>query len=138
MSEENKGVARRYVQQFWNEGRVDLFEEIVAQDAVAHTNQGDADYEGWKQGAGMLRKAFPDFHITVEDEMSADSKVVQRWTLSGTNQGDYLGISATGKKVVWSAIAIFRLSGAKIAEVWVQGDNLSMMQQLGVVPSPGG
>jgi steroid delta-isomerase-like uncharacterized protein len=138
MSEGNKAIARRYVEEFWNERRFDLFDELVAQDAVSHTNQGDADFEGWKQGVGILRTAFPDFHITVEDEMAVDSKVVQRWTLRGTNQGELLGIPATGKKAVWPAIVIFRLSGAKIAEIWVQGDSLGMMQQLGVVPSPGG
>ena len=137
MSKGNKAIARRYVEEFWNEGRFDLFDELVAQDAVSHTNQGDADVEGWRQGAGMLRNAFPDFHITVEDEMTVDSKVVQRWTLSGTNQGELLGRPATGKKAVWPAIAIFRLSGAKIAEVWVQGDSLGLMQQLGAIPTPG-
>lgn len=138
MSEENTAIARRYVEEFWNDRRVDLFDELVAQDGVSHTNQGDADIEGWRQGVGMLRNAFPDFHITVEDEMAVDSKVVQRWILSGTHQGELLGIPATGKKVAWPAIAIFRLSGTKIAEVWVQGDSLGMMQQLGAIPSPGG
>jgi steroid delta-isomerase-like uncharacterized protein len=138
MSEENKAIARRYVEQFWNEGRIDLFEEIVAEDAVSHTTRGDAGAEGWKQGAGMLRNAFPDIRITLDDEMAVDGKVVQRWTISGTNEGELFGMPATGKKAVWPAIAIFRLSGAKIAELWAQGDTLGMLQQLGAVPSPGG
>lgn len=135
MSEEDKAIARRYAEQFWNEGRVDVFEEIVAPDAVSHSMQGDVGAEGWKQGTGMLRNAFPDLRITIEDEMAVDGKVVQRWTISGTNEGELFGMPATGKRVAWPAVAIFRIAGAKIAELWSQGDTLGMMQQLGLVPS---
>jgi steroid delta-isomerase-like uncharacterized protein len=137
MSEENTAVVHRYVEQFWNEGRVDLFKEIVAADGISHSTQGDADFEGWKQGVTMLRNAFPDLHITVEDEIAGDSRVVQRWTLSGTHEGEFIGIPASGKRVSWPVIAIFRLSGDKLAESWTQGDTLSLLQQLGASPVPG-
>jgi steroid delta-isomerase-like uncharacterized protein len=138
MSEANKAVACRYVEEFWNEGRFDLFEELVAPDAVSHTNLGDMDAAAWKQGVGMMRTAFPDFRIAVEDEMAVDDKVIHRWTLSGTQQGEMFGLPATGNKAAWPVIAIFRLSGDKIAEIWTQGDSLSMMRQLGVTSLPGG
>jgi steroid delta-isomerase-like uncharacterized protein len=94
--------------------------------------------EAWKQGTAALRNAFPDIRITIDDEIAADGKVVQRWTIRGTHQGDFFGVPATGKKVAWPVIAIFRLSGAKIAEVWTQGDTLNTLQQLGAVPPLGG
>ena len=138
MSQENKTIAHRYVEEFWNEGRVDIFEEIVAPDGVSHSTLGDANAEEWRQGTAALRNAFPDIRITIDDEIAADGKVVQRWTIRGTHQGDFFGVPATGKKVAWPVIAIFRLSGAKIAEVWTQGDTLSTLQQLGAVPTLGG
>lgn len=137
MSEQNKTLARRYAEEFWNGGRTDLFEEIVAQDAVSHSTLGDSDAEGWKQGAAMMRNAFPDLHIKIDDELADADRVVQRWTISGTNKGEIFGRPATGEKAVWQAITIFRLSRGRIAEIWSQGDTFGMMQQLGAIPSPG-
>jgi steroid delta-isomerase-like uncharacterized protein len=138
MSEKNKAIARRYVEEFWNGSRPDLLETLVTPDGVVHTGMVDHDVEGWKQGTEMLRSAFPDFHVTLEDEMADGDKVIHRWILSGTHEGEFSGVPATGKKVSWPTIAIFRLSGDKIAEMWTQGDSLSLMQQMGAIPAPGG
>jgi predicted ester cyclase len=64
-------------------------------------------------------------------------KVVQRWTFRGTHQGEFMGIPATGVQVILSAIEIFRLADGKIAEQWVEADNLGSLQQLGVIPALG-
>jgi steroid delta-isomerase-like uncharacterized protein len=139
MSDKNKAIARRYVEEFWNENKPDLLKTLVAPDGVVHSGAGEhAGREDWKQGTEVLRNAFPDFHIALEDEMADGDKVIHRWTLSGTHQGEFFGVPATGKKVSWPVIAIFRLSGDKIAEMWTQGDSLGMMQQLGAIPAPGG
>jgi steroid delta-isomerase-like uncharacterized protein len=139
MSEKNKAIARRYVEEFWNENRPELLEALAAPDGVVHSGAGGhVGIEGWKQGTEMLRNAFAGFHITLEDEMADGDKVIHRWILSGTHQGDFAGVPATGKKVSWPVIAIFRLSGDRIAEMWTQGDTLGLMQQLGAIPAPGG
>jgi steroid delta-isomerase-like uncharacterized protein len=138
MSEQNKAIVRRHIEQIWNKGQLDLFEEFIAQDVVPHTGSGISDAKSMKQGLAMARSAFPDIHIALDGELAVEDKVVQRFTISGTHQGDYLGVPATGKRAVWSGITIYRLAGGKIAEFWTQVDTFSLMQQLGVIPAPGG
>ena len=79
--------------------------------------------------------AFPDLHVTVEDLIAEGDKIVGRVTLTGTHQGELLGIPATGKKVAFSEIHIVRISNGKAVEHWEIADIMSMMQQLGVIPS---
>ena len=136
--EENKSIARGYMEQVWNKGRLDLFDEFISKDAVPHGTPGVTDAESMKLGLVNARKAFPDICITVDDEIAVDDKVTQRWTASGTNRGDFNGMPATGKQAEWSGITIWRLAGGKLVEFWYQADNMGLMQQLGVIPAPGG
>jgi len=91
-----------------------------------------------KQFLAMIRNAFPDTHFAFDDELAVDGKVVHRWTISGTHQGEFLGIPASGKDVAWTGITILRLSEGKIVEYLTQSDSMGMMQQLGVALAPGG
>jgi len=136
MSEENKAIVRGFFKQVWNEGRLDRFEEYIAQDVVPHTGPTDTDAESMKQSLAMIRDVLPDIHIALDTELAEEDKVVTRFTISGTHQGELLGIPATGKRAVWSGITIFRLAGGKIVEFWTEVDNMGMMQQLGVIPAP--
>ena len=137
-AEENKAIARTYIDQVWNEGKLDRFDEFVSPDVVPHSSPEVTNAETMKQGLAMIRNAFPDIRYTIDDELAVDGKVVHRWTMSGTHLGDLQGIPATGKDAVWTGISILRLSGGKIIEYWAQSDNMGMMQQLGAVPTPGG
>jgi predicted ester cyclase len=85
----------------------------------------------------MLRTAFPDMQYTVEDEIVEGDKVVHRLIGHGTQQGEFLGIPPTGKQATWTGIAIYRIAGGKIAERWVNVDNLGTIQQLGAILSLG-
>jgi steroid delta-isomerase-like uncharacterized protein len=84
----------------------------------------------------MLDTAFPDRQVTIDDVIAEGDRVVVRTTLNGTHQGKMQGIPATGNLVTQPSITIFRLANGKIAEGWYSTDNLGMMQQLGVIPSP--
>jgi len=137
MSKENKAVVRGYLEQVWNEGRVELFERFYAQDVVGHNGSVATDAKSMKEGLAMIRSAIPDINIALDDELAVEDKVVARYTISGTHQGELLGIPATGKQIVWSGITIFRLAGGKIVEYWLQTDNMGLMQQLGAIPAPG-
>ncbi|MBL7199219.1 MAG: ester cyclase [Anaerolineae bacterium] len=137
MSEENKAIVHRYVEQVWNARKLDLFEQFVAEDIVHHGAPEVTDRESMKKTAAMILDAFPDWQETIDDEIAEGDRVVQRQTYSGTHHGEFLGIPATGKHAVWSGIWVFRLAGGKIVELWGQVDQLSMMQQLGLMPSPG-
>ena len=136
--EENRAIARRYIEQVWNKGDLDQFEEFIAADAIPHSSPAIKNRDDMKNGLVMIRNAFPDLSFTIEDDIAADDKVIQRWTISGTHRGEMLGVAATGKQAVWSGISILRLAGGKIAEYWVQNDTLGLMQQLGAMPAPGG
>jgi predicted ester cyclase len=83
----------------------------------------------------MSRGAFPDARVTVEDQIAEGDKVVDRWTATGTPTGDLMGVPPTGRRIEVSGITISRFAGGKIVEDWYQGDDLGMMQQLGVIPS---
>ena len=93
--------------------------------------------QAYDQFAIMYRTAFPDLRFNMEDLIAAGNKVVQRWTASGTHEGELMGIPATGKHVSNTGISIYRLAGSVIVEEWVNWSALSMLQQLGVIPPMG-
>ena len=136
-AKENRTQVRRYVEKVWNEHRLDLFADFVAKDVVHHGSPEILGRDHMKQTATMILNAFPDFHQTIDDEIAEGDKVVLRWTSKGTHQGDFLGMPATGKRAVWSGMSVFRVAGGRIVDLWVESDNMSMMQQLGAIPMPG-
>ncbi len=81
-----------------------------------------------------FRAAFPDSNVQVEEEIAKGDKAVIRWTFSGTHQGPLLGISATGKKIKWTGITIYRIVEGKIMEEKGEEDFLGFLRQIGVVP----
>lgn len=88
-----------------------------------------------KEVFGRLHRAYPDLHITVEDVIAEGDRVVARNTVSGTHQGEYMGIPPTGKSITYKEIFIARLVNGRIAETWGVVDVLSQMRQLGVIPA---
>jgi steroid delta-isomerase-like uncharacterized protein len=136
-TEENKALSRRSGEEIFNGGDLDLAEELYAPDYVLHDPSLPKDLhgpEGLKQYAAMTRAAFPDARVTVEDQVAEGDKVVDRWTATGTHTGEFLGIPPTNRRFEISGITISRFPGGKIVEDWYQGDDLGMMQQLGVIP----
>jgi steroid delta-isomerase-like uncharacterized protein len=139
MSEQNKATARRFYDA-WTSGDLDVYDEIVAADAKDHDTQnpyGDTlGPEGAKRTAEMYRAAFSDSHFHIEQQMADGDYVVTRWTAHGTNDGEMMGMPATGKPVAVTGITIDRFEDGKVVESWTNWDTLGMMQQLGVVPQP--
>jgi predicted ester cyclase len=82
-----------------------------------------------------LYRAFPDLHITVEDLIEEGDKVVERDTVTGTHQGEYMGLPPTGKSVAYNEIFIMRFVNGRIAEIWGVVDVFSQMKQLGMIPA---
>jgi len=82
---------------------------------------------------GRLIRAFPDLHITVEDLIEEGDKVVSRNTVTGTHQGEYMGLPPTGKSITYNEIFIVRFVNGRIAETWGVVDVLSQMNQLGLI-----
>jgi steroid delta-isomerase-like uncharacterized protein len=138
-TEENKAIVRRWFEEVINHKRVDRAGELVTQDYVDHgALPGQAPgLEGAKQKWAMYIAAVPDLHGTVEDMLAEGDEVAARWTAEGTHQGELLGVPATGKRFRFTGISICRLAEGKMAEQFEQWDRLDLMQQLGVIPSPG-
>jgi steroid delta-isomerase-like uncharacterized protein len=138
MSEENKAVARRIVEEVWNKKNLDAIDELIAADYVDHTLPPGvpAGREGARAFIGTYLNAFPDVKLTIEDMITEGDKVVTRWTATGTHTGELMGIPATGKRITVTGLDITRFSGGKSVEFWGQFDQMGMMQQLGVIPAP--
>jgi steroid delta-isomerase-like uncharacterized protein len=130
---ENKALARRAWEAVDNP---DLVDEVYAADVVWH--EPDQDIQGSeqaKQYIAMYKTAFPDLNVTVEDMIAEGDKVVTRVTLRGTHQGEIEEFGPpTGRQIELKGITISRIVGDKIVEDWDSYDNLSVLQQLGLVP----
>ncbi|WP_328536713.1 ester cyclase [Streptomyces sp. NBC_00344] len=87
-----------------------------------------------KEVFGRLLQAFPDLHIAAEDMIAEGNMVVCRNTVTGTHQGEYMGLPPTGRSVSYDEIFIFRFAGDRVAETWGVVDILAQMRQLGVAP----
>ena len=131
--ENNLAVMGRIYEEFINQGNVEVFDELVAQDVVEHEEFPgiEPNHEGVKQFFAMFRSAFPDLHFEVEEMFAAGDKVVARIVMHGTHEGEFMGMPPTGNKISVEAIDIFRLVDGKVAEHWGIGDSMTMMQQLG-------
>ncbi len=139
---ENEALAHRFhLDLFQQGGNLEVADEIIAPEFVIHSpglppemQRGPA---GVKAFARMVRTTYPDFQVTHDDTISADDRVVIRWTARGTHQGEFQGIPPTGKQVTVTLMNISRIGDGKIVEDWVTFDQLGMLQQLGVIPPPG-
>ena len=138
-TEDNKAVVRRFYEEVMNQKKRAVLDEVFDLNVVDHFAPPGTPggLEGARQTLGMFLSAFPDLHFTVEDLIAEGDKVVARATLSGTQQGTFMGIPATGKHVTMTGIEINRFEGGKSVEHWVEMDTLGLMQQLGVIPPPG-
>jgi steroid delta-isomerase-like uncharacterized protein len=141
MSEDNKAIARRFVEEAWNGGNVDVVEELFTEDHVNHDPAqpgAPGGHEGVRAFIEQYRSAFPDSHITIEDEIAEGDLVVLRWRAQGTHQGELMGISASGKSVDITGIGIDRIENGRIAESWSNWDTLGLLGQIGAVPTEAG
>jgi len=132
-------VHRRYNDEVINQGDLDLVDTIFTPDHVDHFAGGPDIHgpAGLKQFLGMFRRAFPDTQFTVEDRIVEGDRIAVRWTMHGTHQADFQGISPTGNPVTVTGIAIHRFAGDQIQESWDCYDALGLLQQLAVIPPSG-
>jgi steroid delta-isomerase-like uncharacterized protein len=132
----NKAIVRRYVDEVQNGHSIEALESIYSRNFIDHMNSFDGLFqgiEGLKMGYVEMLKAFPDFRVIIHDQIAEGDKVVTYKTVMGTHREEFRGIPATGKKVEYQSIYIFRIENNKISEYWGLQDELKLMQQLGVV-----
>jgi predicted ester cyclase len=138
MFEQNKATFRAIPEKLINPGNLDAADQYFAHDVVDHSLPAGAPsgLAGVKTYITLLRSAFPDFHLTVEDAVAEGDKVVVRATARGSMTGDFQGMKATGKTATWTEIHIGRFEGGKVVEHWATIDRLGMLQQLGLAATP--
>jgi len=137
MSEANKALVRRYIDQIWNQGNLALISEIFSADSVFRA-KGQPEIHGLearRQYVIELRTAFPDIQFRIEELIAEGEKVALCWASSGTHRHAWMRIAATGKPILASGTSMFSIVGGRIAEELVQWDSLGYMQQLGAAPS---
>jgi steroid delta-isomerase-like uncharacterized protein len=135
----NKATVRR-LQDAMNTGNAELIsqtiDEVFEPDVKQHTPFEATGAQTLKEMVfARLYRAFPDLHITVEDVIAEGDKVVERDTVTGTHQGEYMGLPPTGKSITYNEIFIVRFAGGRLAETWGVVDVFSQMKQLGMIPA---
>ena len=134
MSEQNKARIRRVIEEAYSRGDLSVVDEVAASDLIIHASSQDIrGRDGAKQYISMLRKAFPDLHFTIEDQIAEGDTVVTRWTARGTHRGSFQGIPATGREIHLMGTDIDRMADGKVVECWAHVDELGLMQQLGAI-----
>ena len=130
----NKALVRRFYEELWAKGELDVADELFADDYVRHDlRAGDPTPgpEGQKEIAAAFRAAFPDLMWQIDFLLADGDFVVGRWTATGTHLGPWAGVEPTGRPMRFSAINVFRFEGGKVVELWNHRDDLGLMQQLG-------
>ena len=136
MSQEANIAAQQDFGDAVNSGKLDLFNDLVAEDAVDNDpalGQGPGP-TGYKAFFGEMLVAFPDLHIAVERLVANDTDVAFAYTLTGTHQGPLMGRSATGRKMSVRGMQISRFENGKLVERWGSSDQQGILEQLGLAP----
>src|SRR5918911_5725307 len=131
--EENKAIFRRYIEEVWNQGRLELADEIFER-YLAHQPDGptlERGPEDVKRFVGEFRAAFPDLHISIDDQIAEGDKVMVHATIRGTHQREFRGMAPTGKEIEERGFSVFRFSPeGKVVESWDSYySELSLMRQ---------
>jgi steroid delta-isomerase-like uncharacterized protein len=140
--EANKQLSRRVAEEAFSQGRMEVIDELIADDFVNHDPTSPPGLppgrEGVKELVRFYRGAFPDTQLIIDDQIAEGDKVVTRYTARGTHQGDFAGIPPTGRQVTGTGITIDRIEGGKIVESWNAFDQFALLQQLGAIPEMAG
>lgn len=133
-TEQNKAIARRYVDEVANRRNLAAIDELIAADYLHHSYRGISLAQRGpafiRDDVAALSAVFAEAQWTIEDLIAEGDRVVYRWTAQGIHQGEYMGIAATGKAVTMTGITILRIENGTIAERWGNADQLGLVRQL--------
>lgn len=139
VEEKNKKLISYAVEEVWNKGNYSVLGDIVSSDFVVRSLNPTREVygvEGTRQFFISLRNAFPDIQFIIKDQVAEGDKVATQWIAEGTHLGSYEGIAPTGRHFKVSAIDIDYIRNGKVAECWTNMDELSLLQQLGILNNP--
>ena len=136
MSREQNIATQERLGQAISSGQLDVLNDIFAPNVVEHDpapDQGPGP-RGFVHFFETLRGAFPDLTVTPEHMVTDEDNVAIAYTISGTHQGDFLGVAPTGKHISARGVQIGRFADGKIVERWGSSDELGILHQLGAAP----
>jgi predicted SnoaL-like aldol condensation-catalyzing enzyme len=141
MSEANKATVRRLIEEVQNGHNLARIDAFFAPNFINHLEAPDlaselSAAERAKIVFSQLFTAFPDLHVTIQDQVAEGDKVVTHKIFHGTHQGTFMGVAPTGRQIAFAVIDILRLENGMVVEHWAVQDRLALMQQLGIVPMP--
>jgi steroid delta-isomerase-like uncharacterized protein len=132
-TEENKETVRRIIKELVNKGNLAIADEVLASNYVYHFPTHDIKGpEGFKEFIGMMRTAFPDLHVTIEDLIAEGDIVAACFTMRGTFKGEMMGIAPTGRQLTFPEAVFIRFENGKEVEATAYGNMLSFNEQLGI------
>lgn len=138
MSEANKALFRRFIDEVWNRRNLAVIDELFASNYTRHASSSDPDFgtgpDSVRKLVQFYSQAFPDTRFTIDDLVAEGDKVVLRWTARGTHQGALEGAPPSNKRVTVTGTTTARVANGKIAEEWENWDALGMMEQIGILP----
>ena len=140
LADENKAIVRRFIDEAFNGRNIVILDELLTPESFNH----EAYHPDWQRGGDGYRRtfewllaAFPDFRHDIEDIVAEGDMVAARVTMTGTHEGEFVGIPATNRRFSVQQIHWFRLADGKLVERWAVRDDMGMMHQLGVIAPPG-
>jgi steroid delta-isomerase-like uncharacterized protein len=131
--EQMKAVARIEFEEIYSKGRIELIDEILADDYVCHDPalpEPARGKQGLREAVIGFRTALPDLHFRVDQQVAEGDRVVTAWTATGTHTGDLMGVAGTGRRVTMAGVDIERFEGDKIVEVWALWDALGVYRSI--------
>jgi predicted ester cyclase len=135
-SEQSRELMRRITTGIWDEGRLDLIDELIAVDLVDHIEVPGLDGTGrerYRANALLMRTAFPDFRNPLDLIVAEGDIAVSYGRMVGTNTGQMMGMPPTGKTIDVLAFGMLRFKDGQAIERWGVHDTMAMTQQLGLL-----
>lgn len=135
--DDNMRLVERFYNVMWNLWDGDEMRAILDPAVDFHGSIGlhVTGHEGFAGYMQTIRDAFPDFHNRIDDLVATEDRAVARLTYTGTHKGELFGVPATGRRIEYVGVAMFTLAGGRITKVWVLGDRMALMEQIGAIPS---
>jgi|SRR6266849_3889026 len=138
--EQNKATVRRIFEEIFNQGNLDLADELLTSDTIVHVpfEHPGSGPPALKKIVGSLRDGFPDIHLAIDDMIGEGDKVAVAWhSTKQTHLGPYRGLAPTRRSVTVSGLDILRFRGGRVSEFSMHLDELGAVRQMGVVPPEG-
>ena len=134
VEEQNKELARRFMEEAWGQGNQDVVDELLAENFVLQNPPQDVapTKDGYRDWIAMTAAVFSVVETRIEDMIVEGDKVVTRWTYISTLTGEYMGAQPSDNQITMTGMSIDRFENGKIVEEWIEMDQLGMMMQLGM------